>query len=138
MMTGASALELLKDIGFILVEPSASDANWTKRGNILYALIFDDSLQYVGRTDASLKDRFAGHHLAKRFPELKTKRQIDLYAAFFNAPIKYGSFDVNLAAALEGSIIQRLRPRLNEKGTGGMINKIVDEMIEGLFSQIAR
>lgn len=95
------------------------------QSNILYAFVCDGRVMYVGKTTKSLRQRMSGyrnpgsaqatniknHHHLKRL--LAGGSSIDILALPDNGLMHYGTFHLNLAAALEDSIIATLNPEWN-------------------------
>lgn len=95
------------------------------QSNILYAFVCDGRVMYVGKTTKSLRQRMSGyrnpgptqatnvknHHHLKRL--LAAGSTIDILALPDNGLMHYGTFHLNLAAALEDSIIATLKPEWN-------------------------
>lgn len=95
------------------------------QSNILYAFVCDGRVMYVGKSTKSLRQRMYGyrnpgstqatnlknHHHLKRL--LAAGSSIDILALPDNGLMHYGTFHLNLAAALEDSIIATLKPEWN-------------------------
>jgi hypothetical protein len=95
------------------------------QSNILYAFVCDGRVMYVGKTTKPLRQRMSGyrnpgstqatnlknHHHLKRL--LEAGSSIDILALPDNGLMHYGTFHLNLAAALEDSIIATLKPEWN-------------------------
>lgn len=93
--------------------------------NILYAFVCDGEVKYVGKTIQSLTQRMSGYRTPgptqstnirnhRRIRELLTKGiYVEIYALPDNGLLHYGQFHLNLAAALEDSIIRVLDPEWN-------------------------
>ncbi len=98
--------------------------------NILYAFISDDNVNYIGKTTRPLKRRMYGYEnpgptqitnirVKRKIKELLSQgKPLEIYALPDNGLLYYGDFHMNLAAALEDSIIQIMNPPWNgsEKG----------------------
>ncbi len=109
------------DIEFIL--HASADAR-----NILYSFVCDGSVLYVGKTIQPLRKRMYGYQ--KPGPTQSTNirgnknirqillsgKQVDIYALPDNGLLHFGGFHVNLAAGLEDSIVNTLRPPWNMTG----------------------
>ncbi len=96
--------------------------------NILYAFVSEGTVLYIGKSVGTLKRRLYGY--AKPAPSQSTNikgnqrilealaanRQVDVFALPDNGLLHYGGFHINLAAGLEDSLIQELRPPWNGRG----------------------
>ena len=101
--------------------------------NILYAFVCDGDVKYVGKTIRSLSQRMSGYKSPgptqstnvgnhRRIRELLSKGTfVEIYALPDNGLLHYGQFHLNLAAALEDSIIRVVDPEWN----GGKPEQIV-------------
>lgn len=96
-----------------------------KISNALYAFCAGDDVLYIGKTVRSLKYRLTGYCspgasqvtnqkcnalIRKR---LANGERVDLYAFTPINLMKYGDFEINLAAGLEDSLIRELAPAWN-------------------------
>ena len=97
--------------------------------NILYAFVSDGEVKYVGKTTQSLHARMGGYKNA-RFRQttnvrnnarikalLQTGAAVDILAFPDNGLFHYGQFHMNLAAALEDSLISLIAPPWNGSAT---------------------
>lgn len=96
--------------------------------NILYAFISDSMVLYVGKTTRSLKKRMRGYKnpdttqkTNKKVKQsiieyLSSGKRIEIYALTYDIIQFIGVFHLNLAAALEDSIISILKPKWNDLG----------------------
>ncbi len=98
--------------------------------NILYAFISEGNVNYIGKTTRPLKRRMYGYQnpgptqitnirVNRKIKELLSQgKPLEIYALPDNGLLYYGDFHINLAAALEDSIIQTMNPPWNgpEKG----------------------
>lgn len=93
--------------------------------NILYAFVCDGEVKYVGKTVRTLSQRMAGYKTPgpTQTTNIGNHRRIrdllsqDIFVEIFALPdnglLHYGQFHLNLAAALEDSIIQVVDPEWN-------------------------
>ena len=95
--------------------------------NFLYAFVIDDEIQYIGKSTQSIKKRFSGYmtpgpsqstnikNNKNIKQELKNNNNIKIYIFKSDDMLKYGEFDINLAAGLEDSLISTIKPIWNKK-----------------------
>jgi hypothetical protein len=93
--------------------------------NILYAFSADDKLMYIGKTVQSLSQRMMGYKnpAPSQTTNIKNSRKIyecltqgipiNIYVFQDNGHFSYGGFHLNLAAALEDSLIRHFSPAWN-------------------------
>lgn len=93
--------------------------------NILYAFVCDGQVMYVGKTIRPLAQRMAGYKSPgktqstninnhRRIREqLEANVAVEIFALPDNGRLHYGQFHLNLAAALEDSIIRTIAPSWN-------------------------
>ena len=93
--------------------------------NILYAFISEGNVNYIGKTTQPLKGRMYGYEnpgptqitnirVNRKIGELLSQEKpVEIYAFPDNGLMYYGDFHINLAAALEDSIIQIVNPPWN-------------------------
>ncbi|WP_413674435.1 GIY-YIG nuclease family protein [Massilia cellulosiltytica] len=103
------------------------------RQNVLYAFVTGGTVKYVGKTTQSLQRRMFGYQKPNVDQRtnwrnriaivelLKRGQQIDILALADTGLLRYGSFHLNLAAGLEDSIIQTLKPEWNGGRTSAVI-----------------
>jgi len=123
----------LLDIGFVpaghwLVESEKLKFVLTRHStqrNILYAFVCDGEVKYVGKTVRSLSQRMAGYKTpgptqttnignhGRIREQLSKDIFVEIYALPDNGLLHYGQFHLNLAAALEDSIIRVMDPPWN-------------------------
>ena len=130
------ALQRLEDIGFrkcgcwslvasdkikVLLTEHAQSAN------ALCAFVSGDEVLYVGKTTQQLQKRLYGYQNPKTTQTtnvrgnkaivnaLKDKKPIDVLVLPDNGLLKFGGFHLNLAAGLEDSLINDLRPVWNKR-----------------------
>ena len=96
--------------------------------NILYAFVTEQEVLYIGKTIRPLKSRLYGYQNpdGTQITNVRgNKRLIELLAAdsavyIYVLPdhglMQYGGFHLNLAAALEDSLISQLKPKWNMAG----------------------
>ena len=101
--------------------------------NILYAFVCDGEVKYVGKTIRSLSQRMSGYKTPgptqitnignhRRIRELLVKGIfVEIYALPDNGLLHYGQFHLNLAAALEDSIIRVVDPEWNGGKAEGLV-----------------
>lgn len=96
--------------------------------NVLYALVVDGEVMYVGKSVRTLGQRMRNYKTPG--PTQRTSRRVyrllsevlsagkeaEIYALHDNGLLYYGGFHVNLAAGLEDSIIRELEPEWNLVG----------------------
>lgn len=104
--------------------------------NILYAFVCDGDVMYVGKTIRRLATRMSGYKSPGKtqttniinhqriFEVLTRGSAIEILALPDNGLLHYGSFHLNLAAALEDDIIRKLGPMWN----GGKTENIPDAL----------
>lgn len=97
----------------------------SEQKNVLYAFVRDGDVQYVGKTTKTLRRRMMGYlrpsstqktntRNHKKIVELLRKGQdVYIFAWVDHGLHRYGDFTINLAAALEDSIIETLAPPWN-------------------------
>ena len=111
------------------LEKDAIRANFTmhaEQHNVLYAFACDGEVLYVGQSKRTLRKRMGnysgstlrdsstnGRNKSLIIELLKTGSSVDIYALPDSGLMHYGEFHMNLAAALEESIIRALKPRWN-------------------------
>jgi hypothetical protein len=100
--------------------------------NILYAFVCDGQVKYVGKTIRALATRMSGYKTPgktqttninnhRRIKELLSLGvAVEILALPDSGLLHYGQFHLNLAAALEDSIIQAVDPEWN----GGAVEEI--------------
>jgi hypothetical protein len=128
-------LEQLERVGFQKVgrwtlesgEPRFRLDTLGKTKNILYAFVVENFPVYVGKTTTALRQRLNGYQRPgptqqtnqranKLLKEILNNETVLIYALPDNGLLYFGGFHLNLAAALEGSIIRELRPKWNVQG----------------------
>ena len=96
---------------------------------VIYAFVQDGEVFYIGVSDNRLDTRMSGYRypgktqktnirVHQHLKELieKTGKPVKIYALASNAiDLKYEGVPVNVAAGLEGELIQRLRPKWNDQ-----------------------
>jgi hypothetical protein len=108
------------------------------RPNVLYAFVTGSTVKYVGKTTQSLQRRMFGYQKPNVDQRtnwrnriaivelLKRGQQVDILALADTGLLRYGSFHLNLAAGLEDSIIQILKPEWN----GGRTSTVIETPTE--------
>jgi hypothetical protein len=132
--TGDDKLNRLVDIGFRIagvwklggggVVCELHD-DFAAARNVLYAFAADGQLMYVGKTVQPLRARMTGYRNpgATQSTNIKNNhnirqsleqgKRIEVYVLPDNGLLHYGKFHVNLAAALEDSVVRELNPPWN-------------------------
>lgn len=96
--------------------------------NVLYAVVSEGKVLYIGKTVRSLKQRM--YNYQKPGPSQSTcirgnklirgvvalGKPVEVYALADNGLLRYGGFHVNLAAGLEDDLIGELKPAWNKAG----------------------
>jgi hypothetical protein len=112
--------------------------NLAERQNVLYAFVTGSTVKYVGKTTQSLQRRMFGYQKPNVDQRtnwrnriaivelLKRGQQVDILALADTGLLRYGSFHLNLAAGLEDSIIQTLKPEWN----GGRTSAVIEALSE--------
>lgn len=120
----------------IVLKRGGSDYLWGTK-NVLYAFCVDETVSYVGKTTNSANVRFRGYQRPHEKQQTNKKCQINIEDALQNGKavsiyifcpignLKYGEFEINLAAALEDAIIREIAPDWN-----GRQGKIISETRE--------
>jgi hypothetical protein len=103
--------------------------------NSLYAFVHGDRVMYIGKTARTLRERFAGYrnpHKGQRtnwrcnenIGEMLKRNEV-LRILVFNpiSNLRYGDFDINLAAGLEDSLIAEFNPPWNGRERGHVITE---------------
>jgi hypothetical protein len=111
--------------------------------NILYAFVCDGEVKYVGKTAKALSVRMSGYRSpAKEQQSTNLKNherikqllmagvEVDIFALPDNGLLHYGTFHLNLAAALEDDIIRALDPEWNG-GVKEQPKQLPDDYSEG-------
>lgn len=131
-----TSLERLQSIGFrcsgswALDEAGGIKVTLTENAqtaNALYAFVLNEDVVYVGKTTQQLRRRLYGYQnprITQRtnvrgnkaiFIELSAKKKVDIFVLADNGLVRFGGFHLNLAAALEDSLINDLRPLWNKR-----------------------
>ena len=129
----ATPLERLAFIGFVRAgvwrcEEGRLRLNLEGLGkclNILYALVVEGEVMYIGKSVKTLATRMYGYcnpsttqrtnvrNNRAMLDALAAGRTVEVYVLPDNGLLHYGGFHVNLAAGLEDSLIRDLRPAWN-------------------------
>jgi len=100
-------------------------ANFGTQRNILYAFVCDGEVKYVGKTVQTLRSRMNGYQTpgngqttnirnnALIKASLRQGTTVEILALPDSGLMHYGQFHLNLAAGLEDSIINVLKPEWN-------------------------
>lgn len=135
-MGAPTALQRLEEIGFrrcgqwystdlggirILLNEHASSAN------ALYAFVSMGEVLYIGKTTQQLRRRLYGYQNPRSTQAtnirgnaaiaaaLAASQSIDVYVLPDHGLLRFGGFHLNLAAGLEDSLINDLRPAWNKR-----------------------
>lgn len=93
--------------------------------NVLYAFVVDNAVKYIGKTVLSLRTRTQRYRTPGRTPStnfrnnenihraLESGESVAIYVFQDNGLLEYGGFRVNLAAGLEDSLVDVLKPPWN-------------------------
>lgn len=110
----------------------------THHQNVLYAFVSGTSVKYVGKTTQTLQRRMLGYLRPNEDQRtnwrnriaivdlLKRGKPIEILALADPGLFRYGSFHLNLAAGLEDSIIQVVKPEWN----GGRTSTVIESPAE--------
>jgi hypothetical protein len=108
------------------------------RQNVLYAFVSGKTVKYVGKTTQTLQRRMFGYQKPNQDQRtnwrnrlaivdlLKRGEPVEILALADTGLLRYGSFHLNLAAGLEDSIIQTLKPEWN----GGRTSSVIESPTE--------
>jgi hypothetical protein len=100
----------------------------SKEKNLLYCFVLDNKIKYIGKTTRTISERLNGYlnpnesqrtnvRINQKIHKvLKKGVNIDIYIFSHNGLLKYGNFEINLAAGLEDSLIKELQPKWNKNG----------------------
>ena len=117
-------------------EPVFDLTRMMSESNILYAFVSDGEIKYVGKTTQPLAKRLLGYqspgptqstnikNRAKIKNLLIEGKVVDILALRDNGLLHYGNFHINLAAGLEDSLINKVRPEWN--GRSGIESPLSD------------
>ncbi|WP_313706132.1 GIY-YIG nuclease family protein [Massilia sp.] len=112
--------------------------NLADRQNVLYAFVTGNTLKYVGKTTQTLQRRMFGYQKPNVDQRtnwrnriaivdlLKRGQPVEILALADAGLLRYGSFHLNLAAGLEDSIIQTLKPEWNGGRTSAAIEALTE------------
>ena len=136
MTSNPTNLERLEAIGFRrcgLWNPGASGGitititEHAQSANALYAFVSQGEVLYIGKTTQQLRKRLYGYQNPRSTQVtnvrgnkaiedmLLTKQQVEVFVLPDNGLLRFGGFHLNLAAALEDSLINDLRPKWNKR-----------------------
>lgn len=131
-----SALQRLEDIGFRkcgaweLVRADCLKITLTEHSqsaNALYAFVSGGEVLYIGKTTQQLRKRLYGYQNPRKTQTTNVRgnkaicealtvlKPIEVYVLPDHGLLKFGGFHLNLAAALEDSLINDLRPPWNKR-----------------------
>jgi len=103
--------------------------------NVLYSFVSNGEIKYIGKTRMQLSQRMYGYQnpgstqttnirVNQKIKELLLKKQpVDIFILVDNGLLKYGSFRINLASALEDTLIYEINPKWNFSGRNKEIDK---------------
>jgi hypothetical protein len=126
------------DIGidFEVDGPNAgSDRLLLRERNSLYAFVHGDEVKYIGKTSQTLRERFAGYRNPHQgqstnwrcngnIREMLGRNEVIRIFAFNPlSSLRYGVFELNLAAGLEDSLIAEFNPAWNGRERGRAITE---------------
>ncbi|WP_309292816.1 GIY-YIG nuclease family protein [Azonexus sp.] len=109
-------------------KPKCTLTQYDSAQNVLYAFVSLDTVMYIGKTVQPLKRRMYGYENPggtqstnskgnKLILEFLSKKQpVEVYALPDNGLLYYGGFHVNLAAGLEDSLVDVIKPVWNKVG----------------------
>ena len=95
--------------------------------NVLYAFIYGQQVFYIGKTTQTLSKRMAGYlnpgvtqstnirNNCNLIKLLQYADMVDIYSLPDSGMLKYGQFNINLAAGLEDSLIRAIEPLWNKR-----------------------
>lgn len=98
--------------------------------NALYAFVHDDAVQYIGKTTRSVRKRFVGYRNpgkrqrtnlrcnAKIKEVLAAGGEVRILIFTPISDLRYGDYDINLAAGLEDALIAAFDPPWNGREKG--------------------
>jgi len=135
-MTTDAPLEQLKKVGFRRVGEWTLDAETlscvledvSSSRNVLYAFVEGETVLYIGKSVRSLKQRLSGYKRpgssqrtnlkanSRIRAALGAERRIEVYAFADPGQLTHAGFRINLAAGLEDSLIDALKPAWNKAG----------------------
>lgn len=125
--TGFWSLSTQEDIFYTLTANQSSQ-------NILYCFASEQNIMYIGKTIKTLSQRMNGYQrpgtsqstnikVKKEILSLlKENKEVDIFILINDTKLKYGNFNINIAAGLEDSLIEQFSPPWN---TIGKSKKIV-------------
>ena len=120
-----------KKVGFWSLENNKLLPNLSEEqnsSNILYCFVIDEVPMYIGKTTQMLKKRMYGYQNPSKTQHtnirnnqkiksaLESSAQIDIYVLPDHGLLHFGSFHLNLAAGLEDSITNTIKPSWNIQG----------------------
>lgn len=104
-----------------------------KAGAALYAFVCGDDVLYIGKTTNTLTQRFAGYKnpSANQATNIKCHRNIveclnqgkdvEILTLSGVCQLRWGEFELNIAAGLEDSLIEELKPTWNGGNKTGLV-----------------
>lgn len=116
---------------------SISDADYNtiiRTSSALYAFCVGGDIMYIGRTARSIQKRFVGYcnpgngqatnaRCNKKIREsIKNNNEVSVYVFTPATQLEWAGFSIDLAAALEDSLIREFRPQWNRTLGAGNVN----------------
>lgn len=117
------------------IEYAINSKSYLDIPNVLYSFVVDSDTTsfdgYIGKTSKTIKNRFQGYvkpgadqktniRVSEKIVQcLKKGQKVYIYALFDIEPLQWGSYSINLAAGLEDSMVQKLKPTWNIAGVKG-------------------
>ncbi|MFO0518914.1 MAG: GIY-YIG nuclease family protein [bacterium] len=135
-MTQRTALQRIEDIGFRCCgrwEAFGSDGikitlnEHARSANALYAFVSNAEVLYIGKTTQQLRKRLYGYQKPRPTQATNIRGNaaiaaalakddlVDVYVLPDHGLLRFGGFHLNLAAGLEDSLINDLRPIWNKR-----------------------
>lgn len=115
-------------VGHWRIENSELNLTLVRHGtqsNILYAIVCDEQVMYIGKTVKKLANRMQGYKTPGNsqttnirnsqniITHLNLGEAVKIYAMPDNGLMSYGGFHLNMAAALEDDLIRQMKPKWN-------------------------
>lgn len=96
--------------------------------NLLYCFVSQQKIKYIGKTIKTLSERMYGYQrpgisqstnikVQKEIISLlKENKEVEIFILINDTKLKYGNFNINIAAGLEDTLIEQLAPPWNKIG----------------------
>ncbi|MCU4487747.1 hypothetical protein C5B41_03230 [Acinetobacter ursingii] len=119
--TGFWTLHHQEDIRCTLIENQSAK-------NLLYCFVSQQEIKYIGKTIKTLSQRMYGYqrpgisqstniNVKKEIISLlKEHKEVEIFILINDTKLKYGNFNINIAAGLEDTLIEQLSPPWNKVG----------------------